>query len=172
MFPNSLCLDASFNMVRLSRDNRWSRSHYILPYKNIKRHTAHTIVSWPNPKQQIIIHISDQMMITRQSLYSLNHHKGNRQTENTQPTIKNINENVIYDTWASISKSMTLSDMWEVLRMSCYTSIINKQSYAVTTQWYVLSLSNRLNVGYRIFHHVPYLPGMYIKIRILTNAYH
>ena len=25
-----------------------------LQYKNIERHTAHTIVSWPNPKQWVI----------------------------------------------------------------------------------------------------------------------
>ena len=36
-------------------------------YKNIKRHTAHTIVLWPNPKQWIIVHTSDLMMIIRQS---------------------------------------------------------------------------------------------------------
>ena len=36
-------------------------------HKNIKRHTAHTIVSWPNPKQWIIVHNSNLMMIIRQS---------------------------------------------------------------------------------------------------------
>ena len=36
-------------------------------HKNIKRHTAHTIVSSPNPKQWIIDHTSDLMMIIRQS---------------------------------------------------------------------------------------------------------
>ena len=35
-------------------------------YKNIERHTAHTIVSWPSPKQWIIVHTSDLMMIIRQ----------------------------------------------------------------------------------------------------------
>ena len=44
--------------------------------KNIERHTAHTIVSWPNPKQWVIVHTSDLMMIIRQSIYSLNHYKG------------------------------------------------------------------------------------------------
>ena len=53
--------------------------------KNTERHTAHTIVSWPNPKQWVIVHTSDLMMIIRQSIYSLNHHKGDGQTENTQP---------------------------------------------------------------------------------------
>ena len=33
------------------------------PNKNIERHTAQTIVSWPNPKQWIIVHTSDLMMI-------------------------------------------------------------------------------------------------------------
>ena len=39
--------------------------------KNIERHTAHTIVSWPNPKQWVIVHTSDLMMIIRQSMYIL-----------------------------------------------------------------------------------------------------
>ena len=37
--------------------------------KNIERHTAHTIVSWPNPKQWVIVHTFDLMMIIRQSIY-------------------------------------------------------------------------------------------------------
>ena len=45
-------------------------------FKNIERHTAHTIVLLPNPKQWMIVHTSDLMMIVRQSIYSLNHHKG------------------------------------------------------------------------------------------------
>ena len=40
------------------------------PYhKNIERHTADTIVSCPNPKQWVIVHTSDLMMIIRQSIY-------------------------------------------------------------------------------------------------------
>ena len=39
-------------------------------HKYIERHTAHTIVSWPNPKQWIIVHNSDLMMVIRQSIYS------------------------------------------------------------------------------------------------------
>ena len=38
----------------------WTTSH-----KNIERHTAHTTVSWPNPKQWLIFHTSDLMMIIR-----------------------------------------------------------------------------------------------------------
>ena len=44
----------------LSQNKLWS-------HKNIKGHTVHTIVSWPNPKQWIIGHTSDLMMIIRQS---------------------------------------------------------------------------------------------------------
>ena len=39
--------------------------------KNIERHTADTIVSWPYPKQWVIVHTSDLMMIIRQSIYIL-----------------------------------------------------------------------------------------------------
>ena len=46
--------------------------------KKIEKHTAHTIVSWPNPKQWVIVYTSDLMMIIRQKIiHSLNHHKGN-----------------------------------------------------------------------------------------------
>ena len=40
-------------------------------YKNIERHTADTIFSWPNPKQWVIVHTSDLMMIIRRSIYIL-----------------------------------------------------------------------------------------------------
>ena len=39
--------------------------------KNIERHTAHTIVSWPNPKQWVMAHTYDLMMIIRPSIYIL-----------------------------------------------------------------------------------------------------
>ena len=45
--------------------NCWS-----LRCKNIERQTAHTIVSWPNPKQWVIVHTSDLMVIVRQSIFS------------------------------------------------------------------------------------------------------
>ena len=40
-------------------------------HKNIERHTAHTIVSWPDPEQWVTIHTSDLIMIIRQSIYIL-----------------------------------------------------------------------------------------------------
>ena len=40
-------------------------------HKNIEIHTAHTSVSRPNPKQWVIVHTSDLMMIIRQSIYIL-----------------------------------------------------------------------------------------------------
>ena len=39
-------------------------------YKNLESHTAHIIVSWPSPKQWVIVHTSDLMMI-RKSIYIL-----------------------------------------------------------------------------------------------------
>ena len=39
--------------------------------KNIERHTAHTIVSWPDPKQWQIDHASDFMMIIKYSTHIL-----------------------------------------------------------------------------------------------------
>ena len=44
-------------------------STFVYFYKNIEKHTAHTIVSWPNPKQWMIVHTSNLMMIIRQSIY-------------------------------------------------------------------------------------------------------
>ena len=43
--------------------------HTLWDHKNIERHAAYTIVSWPNPKQWVIVHTSDLIMITRQSMY-------------------------------------------------------------------------------------------------------
>ena len=41
----------------------YSYSLFCFICKNTKRHTAHTIVSWPNPKQWVIVHTPDLMMI-------------------------------------------------------------------------------------------------------------
>ena len=46
-------------------------SYSELDHKNIERHTGHIIVSWPNPKQWVIVHTSDLMVITKQSIYIL-----------------------------------------------------------------------------------------------------
>ena len=40
-------------------------------HKNTERHTAHIIISWPNPKQWVTVHTSSLMMIIRQSIYIL-----------------------------------------------------------------------------------------------------
>ena len=77
-------------MVLTSLDNKshLSPNHMCLPFiihafgecmysgrvsydKNIERHTAHTIASWPNPKQWVIVHTSDLMMMIKQSIYIL-----------------------------------------------------------------------------------------------------
>ena len=53
--------------------NKWIGSSHFFKWsnKNIERHTAHTVVSWPNSKEWLIIHTSDLMMIIRQSIYIL-----------------------------------------------------------------------------------------------------
>ena len=51
-----------------------SMSRMLLPcqnvtnHKNIERHTAHTIVPLPNPKQWVIVHTTDLMLMIRQSI--------------------------------------------------------------------------------------------------------
>ena len=50
-----------------SRDEQgWKMQEY---HNNTERHTAHPIVSWPNPEQWVRLHNSDLMMIIRQSIY-------------------------------------------------------------------------------------------------------
>ena len=44
---------------------------HLNPHKNIERRTAHIIYSWPNPKQWMIVHTSDLIMIMRQGVYIL-----------------------------------------------------------------------------------------------------
>ena len=62
-------LKSDFSFARILHVNQWwLRSGQC--NKNTKSHTAHTIVSWPNPKQWVIVHTSD-LMIIRQSIYIL-----------------------------------------------------------------------------------------------------
>ena len=61
---------------RFHKDSIYHRQYDSFIQKNRERHTAHTIVSWLNPKQWSIVHTSDLMMIIEQSIYSLHHHKG------------------------------------------------------------------------------------------------
>ena len=50
-------------------ENNWKANE--VRRKNIERHTADTIVSWPNPKQWVIVHTSDLIKIIRQNIYIL-----------------------------------------------------------------------------------------------------
>ena len=43
----------------------------VLGLKNIERHAADPIVSWPNPKQWVLVHTSNLMMTIRQSILIL-----------------------------------------------------------------------------------------------------
>ena len=54
-----------FKLIFLQIDDRSFLVNRPLMNKNIVRHTAHTIVSWPNPKQWLMIHTSGLMMIIR-----------------------------------------------------------------------------------------------------------
>ena len=56
-----------------NKNGNWNGTllDYLTLHKNIERHTADTIVSWPNPKRLVIVHTSDLMMIIRQSIYTL-----------------------------------------------------------------------------------------------------
>ena len=66
--------------------------------KNIERHIAHTIVSRPNPKQWVIVHTSDLIMIIRQSMYILSiftKEKGKLVTHSPTYCIMDNSENII-----------------------------------------------------------------------------
>ena len=66
--PHGICLVAR----TISVFNLWTWRHMAQQAdKNTERHTAHTIVSWPNPEQWVIVHTSDSMMIMRQRIYIL-----------------------------------------------------------------------------------------------------
>ena len=72
LFPKLVIFGYETNRIQLNHRGRVTHIRVgmltiIGSDKNIKRHTAHTIVSWPNPKQWIIVHTSDLMMIIRQS---------------------------------------------------------------------------------------------------------
>ena len=63
----------SFHLVKSSQpfvrgNQQCLYDHFNKDKKNIERHTADTIVSWPYPKQWVIVHTSDLMMVIRQSI--------------------------------------------------------------------------------------------------------
>ena len=58
----------SWNFI-MSRNEKYHLFTNVRFYKNIERHAAHALVSWPNPKQWVIVHTSDLMMIIRPSIY-------------------------------------------------------------------------------------------------------
>ena len=66
---NSICILSALADIILQRHNAVLQMTY--NHKNTERHTAHTIVSWPNPKQWATVHTSDLTMIVKQSIYIL-----------------------------------------------------------------------------------------------------
>ena len=70
--------------------------------KNIERHTADIIVSWPNPKQWVIVHTSDLMLIIRQSIHILSNitrELGNLKTYSPTYCIMDNGENKLNHTY-------------------------------------------------------------------------
>ena len=66
------CLFTELHIIFIETEiSNWVRFIYQWHYKNIESRTACTIVPWPNPKQWVIVHTSDLMMIIRQSIYIL-----------------------------------------------------------------------------------------------------
>ena len=68
------CIDyiCEIVLIHLQSLCNWGSSYWKSTeslHKNIERHTAHTIVSWPNTKQWVIVHTYDLMMIIKQSIY-------------------------------------------------------------------------------------------------------
>ena len=77
-------------------------SNGIIFRKNTETHTAHNIVSWPNPIQWVIVHTSDLMMIIRQSIYILSiitREMGNLKTHSPIYCIMDNWENMPYLTY-------------------------------------------------------------------------
>ena len=62
-----ICADISHESCVNHTTKQNTTKHMHILCNNIKRHTALTIVSWPNPKLLIIVHTFYLMMIVRQS---------------------------------------------------------------------------------------------------------
>ena len=96
--------------------------HDIYWCKNIVRHTAHTIVSWPNSKQWLVIHTSDLMMIIWLSTHSHNHDRklGKQKTHSTIYWMKDNCEN-------SLNLGHTLGSIYmaSILLVQCLQMILH-----------------------------------------------
>ena len=61
-----IIIDWSVNILKIHNCFVWRQKVYFIHVygqKNLKRHTTHAIVSWPNPKQWLMIHIFLLVMI-------------------------------------------------------------------------------------------------------------
>ena len=84
-------------------------------HKNIERHTAHTIVSWPNPKQWVIIHTSELIVIIRQSIYIpiiITRETGKLKTHSPTYCLINNRENML-------NLTHTLDKIYDVVSRIC-----------------------------------------------------
>ena len=59
LFHKNASENIVYKMVAILSMGRWINytNLIVVFHKNIERHTAHTIVSWPNPKQWVIVHV-------------------------------------------------------------------------------------------------------------------
>ena len=81
--------------------------HYNIKHKNIKRHTAHTIVSWPDHKQWVIFHTCDLIVIIKK-VYILSIITREMGKLKTHSPI-----HCIMDNWENMLSLMPLrSDIW------------------------------------------------------------
>ena len=66
-----ICFNHHSNCSSITGNYTCSKRYIGTYLNNIERHTAGTIVSWPNHTQWVIVNTSDSMMIIRQSIYIL-----------------------------------------------------------------------------------------------------
>ena len=111
--------------------------HY---HKNIKRHTADTIVSLPNPKQWVIVHTSDFMMIIRQSKYIIIIYYHNMETRCTLLAHRVENPPV---TSGLSSRNTRNAELWCFL----FHQLLNKQSIC----WWFVTPWRSLDVTVTVF---------------------
>ena len=105
---SSVCLRLS-HFIQLSFVQYMGLCVFSLPISrmNTERHTAYTIVSWPNPKQWVIVNTSDLMMMIRQSIYFLSIiTKGMGKLKARSPTY------CIMDNWENMLNLTHTLDKW------------------------------------------------------------
>ena len=128
--------------------------------KNIVKHTAKTIVSWANPKQWLIIHISESIMIIRCITdilkiigRDIRHYMKHDVYENEFIIIKNMFVNLFWRLWPNVAFYFAAA-VGLYIRYSREWWILTPSGYSVST--------SRWDVWLRLTYQV---------IAILTISY-